>query len=315
MSTHLIDICARAAYEANRAYCNSLGDPSQPSWYDAPDEHKVSYRKGVLGALAGNAPEQSHESWLKEKEATGWKYGPVKDPDKKEHPCFVPYAELPPAQRVKDALFTLTVRSVAHALGCDFAAHGHLVGGDFQSDKYPLTPRGKVPLSTKDPAAQDLLWEYAHRRRTGSHGSRERDPAFSDAVQAALVARGFTPLTHRPSNVDPSRTACGLVLKRFPVDRPLQLGDGDTCPQCAHVVAQVAAVRPSREYRVTSTIANDDADAIVTASLPGHLIFSDKDVPARDAGDAITYALERVGAQRVSVVITSPEPLPEIDDE
>ena len=38
----------------------------------------------------------------------------------------------------------------------------HLVDGEFQSDKYPTTPRGKVPLSVKDTTAQDLLWEYAH---------------------------------------------------------------------------------------------------------------------------------------------------------
>jgi hypothetical protein len=72
----------------------------------------------------------------------------------------------------------------------------HLVDGDFQSDKYPTTPRGKVPLSTKDPIAQDLLWQYAQRRR-------EVDAAFSDALEAALKARGFTPpdtpLAERPS--------------------------------------------------------------------------------------------------------------------
>jgi hypothetical protein len=57
-------------------------------------------------------PAASHESWLAEKEATGWKYGPVKDADKKEHPCFVPYNELPPAQQSKDYLF----RAIVHGL-------------------------------------------------------------------------------------------------------------------------------------------------------------------------------------------------------
>jgi hypothetical protein len=42
----------------------------------------------------------------------------------------------------------------------------HIIDGEFQSDKYPTTPPGKVPLSVKDPTAQDLLWEYAHRRRS-----------------------------------------------------------------------------------------------------------------------------------------------------
>lgn len=42
----------------------------------------------------------------------------------------------------------------------------HLIDGEFQSDKYPTTPRGKVPLSVKDPAAQPFLWEYAQRHRS-----------------------------------------------------------------------------------------------------------------------------------------------------
>jgi len=111
-----IEACARAAHEVNRAYCIAIGDTSQPAWEDAPDWQKSSARNGVAGAIAGNTPEQSHQSWLAEKAATGWKYGPVKDPEKKEHPCFVPYSQLPEAQRVKDDLFAHTVAVVAGAL-------------------------------------------------------------------------------------------------------------------------------------------------------------------------------------------------------
>jgi hypothetical protein len=111
-----IEACARAAHEANRAYCIALGDNSLTPWEDAPEWQKTSVRNGVRGALNGNTPEQSHESWLAEKAATGWKYGPVKDPEKKEHPCFVPYSELPPAQRAKDEIYTTVVRVVGAAL-------------------------------------------------------------------------------------------------------------------------------------------------------------------------------------------------------
>jgi hypothetical protein len=107
---------ARAAHEANRAYCQALGDLSQPAWEQAPEWQTKSAFNGVLGVINGNSPEQSHESWLAEKQATGWKYGPVKDPEKKEHPCFVPYAELPPEQRAKDLLYVTVVRAVLTAL-------------------------------------------------------------------------------------------------------------------------------------------------------------------------------------------------------
>ena len=80
---------------------------------------------------------------------------------------------------------------------CDDCHHGsyyaetiaigpHLIDGEFQSDKYPTTPRGKVPLSVKDPTAQDLLWEYAQRRR-------QVDAEFADDLETALLIAGYEP--------------------------------------------------------------------------------------------------------------------------
>ena len=112
----IIEACARAAHEANRAYCIGIGDHSQPSWDDAPDWQRSSARDGVTGALDGATPEQSHEGWLATKLAAGWVYGATKDPDVKTHPCMVEYAELPPAQRKKDHIFIAVVNAVAEAL-------------------------------------------------------------------------------------------------------------------------------------------------------------------------------------------------------
>ena len=106
---------ARACHEVNRAYCNSIGDTSQPAWEDAPDWQRRSAIAGVEFTLANPdaKPSASHESWLAEKERDGWKYGPVKDPKKKEHPCFVPYDQLPAEQKSKDYLFQAVVRALA----------------------------------------------------------------------------------------------------------------------------------------------------------------------------------------------------------
>jgi hypothetical protein len=111
-----IEACARAAHEANRAFCLAHADTSQPSWDEAPDWQRSSAINGVEGALTGNTPEMSHECWLKEKEKTGWKYGPVKNPDKKEHPCMVPYVALPLEQRAKDFIFVGVVEAMAKAV-------------------------------------------------------------------------------------------------------------------------------------------------------------------------------------------------------
>lgn len=105
---------AQVAHEANRAYCIRLGDMSQPRWEDAPEWQRQSAIKGVE-FVKGNpdaTPEDSHNSWLKQKIADGWKYGPVKDAKRKEHPCFRGYDELPVEQRRKDALFNAVVKAL-----------------------------------------------------------------------------------------------------------------------------------------------------------------------------------------------------------
>lgn len=107
-----LDFCAAAAHEANRQYCIATGDDTQPVWKKAPDWQKSSAINGVVGVLSGNTPEKSHESWMKEKLENGWKYGEVKDPEKKEHPCIVEFSELPEFQRIKDVVFCNTVREV-----------------------------------------------------------------------------------------------------------------------------------------------------------------------------------------------------------
>src|SRR5580698_10453156 len=62
----------------------------------------------------------------------------------------------------------------------------HIVNGQFQSDKYPTCPPGKVPISVKDTTAQDLLWEYAQRRRVV-------DAEFADDLESALRTAGYKP--------------------------------------------------------------------------------------------------------------------------
>jgi hypothetical protein len=114
MESLSITRAAQAAHEANRVLCLALGDTSQPKWEDAPDWQKTSAEKGVEMILNNpeTTPEQSHEGWLEVKRADGWKYGPVKNPETKEHPCFLPYAQLPENQRLKDEMFGLVVRAV-----------------------------------------------------------------------------------------------------------------------------------------------------------------------------------------------------------
>lgn len=104
---------ARVAHEVNRAYCQALGDDSQQTWNDAPQWQRDSAMLGVKLHTEDNAsPAASHESWMAQKVADGWVYGPEKDPERKQHPCIVPFDQLPREQQAKDFIF----RGVVHAL-------------------------------------------------------------------------------------------------------------------------------------------------------------------------------------------------------
>lgn len=106
-----IENIARTAHQANKAFCEAMGDYSQKDWEDAPEWQRGSAINGVKFHIdnPGAKDSHSHTEWMQEKHATGWKYGPVKDEEKKEHPCMVPFEELPKHQQAKDALFGAVV--------------------------------------------------------------------------------------------------------------------------------------------------------------------------------------------------------------
>ncbi|RBO54779.1 hypothetical protein DSD19_04590 [Rhodovulum sp. BSW8] len=113
-------LVARIAHEVNRAYCQHIGE-SQPSWANAPEWMVESALAGVRAHLdTARSPEESHALWMDHKLREGWKWGPVKDPAAKEHPCLVPYDHLPPEQRVKDLLFAAVCRAINEHAGDGF---------------------------------------------------------------------------------------------------------------------------------------------------------------------------------------------------
>lgn len=106
MKPEIIEFLAEVLHNTNRAFCISIGDNSQPLWENAPQWQKDSVYSGINFHLNNDVtPEMSHENWMADKLKDGWKYGPVKNPEIKEHPCMVPYNELPTEQRTKDYLF------------------------------------------------------------------------------------------------------------------------------------------------------------------------------------------------------------------
>jgi hypothetical protein len=107
-------LIAQVTHGANKAWCETQGDFSQPDWHSAPQWQRDSAIAGVEFHIenpdAGDYA--SHDSWMAQKVTDGWVYGEFKDAHLKTHPCMVPFSELPKHQQLKDALF----RSIVHAL-------------------------------------------------------------------------------------------------------------------------------------------------------------------------------------------------------
>jgi len=110
-----IEKIAEIAHEINRAYCKSIGDLSQVNWNEASDHQKLSAIMGVKFHQSSNdaLPNNSHNSWMKEKEDAGWVYGEEKNEELKTHPCMVPYEDLPQKQQSKDYIFAAVVNQLS----------------------------------------------------------------------------------------------------------------------------------------------------------------------------------------------------------
>jgi hypothetical protein len=110
-----VEQIAKVCHDANKSYCEAIGDNSQKSWEDAPEWQQASAMGGVEFCKDNPdaPPSANHDSWLKQKEQEGWKYGPVKNVETKEHPCYVPYDELPEDQKKKDSLFKAIVAALS----------------------------------------------------------------------------------------------------------------------------------------------------------------------------------------------------------
>lgn len=94
---------ARVAHHAWVSYQMGAGQ----SYNVEPTPSQIeSQRDGVRFFLQNpNAtPKENHDNWMKCRLDAGWKWGPLKDAKKLEHPDLVPYEQLPEVERMKDEM-------------------------------------------------------------------------------------------------------------------------------------------------------------------------------------------------------------------
>ena len=65
------------------------------------DTSDVRLPEDLLG-LVEHLAENVHEHWARQRLAEGWRLGPQRDQFRREHPCLVPYAELPEEEKRYD---------------------------------------------------------------------------------------------------------------------------------------------------------------------------------------------------------------------
>lgn len=106
---------ARAAHEAIRTLQIENKEPNVASpWKTVGQDIKESCYIGIDRVIENPniTSEALHDSWIVTKTEQGWTYGEVRSEEAKTHPCMVPYADLPPFQRLKDAMFRNVVKAV-----------------------------------------------------------------------------------------------------------------------------------------------------------------------------------------------------------
>ena len=83
--------------------------------------HPVDTRKIVLdeklGDLCESLAKNAHENWAFQRIFDGWEYGTSRNDAAKQHPCLVPYEELPEAEKDYDRLMVRETLKTILALG------------------------------------------------------------------------------------------------------------------------------------------------------------------------------------------------------
>lgn len=76
--------------------------------------------ENLIERLAENA----HEVWARKRLDQGWRYGPQRNDEKKEHPCLVAYEELPESEKDVDRQAVITTLKAIVAIGCQIKCDG-----------------------------------------------------------------------------------------------------------------------------------------------------------------------------------------------
>jgi class 3 adenylate cyclase len=140
----------------------------------AQGEHRMAYEPAPVdtsGVTLSNGlrdltellAKNAHDIWAHQRFAEGWTYGPTRDDTRKEHPCLVPYEELPEAEKAYDRRAAIETVKTLLALGCRIQPPSH--GRTAVSEAFlgPLLSRWQACDLDQGARTPDLYRQLAER--------------------------------------------------------------------------------------------------------------------------------------------------------
>ncbi|XP_074945907.1 ryanodine receptor 2 [Phalacrocorax aristotelis] len=144
-------------YKQDRSYTRDLLGPtislSQAAFTPVPVDTSQIVLPPHLERIREKLAENIHELWVMNKIELGWQYGPVRDDNKRQHPCLVEFSKLPEQERNYNLQMSLETLKTLLALGC------HVGIADEHADekvKKMKLPKNYQLLSGYKPAPMDL---------------------------------------------------------------------------------------------------------------------------------------------------------------
>jgi class 3 adenylate cyclase/tetratricopeptide (TPR) repeat protein len=217
-----------------------------------------------LTELTERLAENTHEIWAQQRVSEGWRYGPHRNDDTKEHPCLVPYNQLPEMEREYDRRTALEAIKMLLILGykidspCSPAAASAGVSELETSERERLTA-----LLAKGPQLQEIiaLWDGRNQEVWSQsadlfHRLGERILKIGEPLLAYDVVNEG--LKHFATDV-PLRQLLGLTLARSGASEAANaillhlyqegLQDEETLGLLARTYKDLAEMAPSLEKK------------------------------------------------------------------
>ncbi|EPQ17120.1 Ryanodine receptor 2 [Myotis brandtii] len=109
-------------YKQERTYTRDLLGPTvaltQAAFTPVPVDTSQIVLPPHLERIREKLAENIHELWVMNKIELGWQYGPVRDDNKRQHPCLVEFSKLPEQERNYNLQMSLETLKTLLALGC-----------------------------------------------------------------------------------------------------------------------------------------------------------------------------------------------------